>query len=127
MRNITKGQVEAKISETVTKYKAENIGKGPKEVKSYIVEDMVIVRLKGALTIFEENLTKEPEGRNLIKLGRIYLLEKSKDIIDNLLKELINVSVINSYIDVNPNTGDMFIVLELDKNAEIAFLKKKKS
>jgi uncharacterized protein YbcI len=126
MKNLTKGQLEAKISEAVTRFKAENIGKGPKEVKSYILEDMVIVRLKGTLTTFEAQLTKKPEGSKLVKLGRIYLLEKSKDIIDSILSDTINVNVKNSFIDVNPRTGDMFIVLELSENAELKFSKRKK-
>lgn len=126
MGNMTKGQVEAKISEAVTKFKAENIGKGPKEVKSYIIEDMVIVRLKGTLTTFEAQLTKKPEGSKLVKLARIYLLEKSKDIIDSILSNTINVNVKNSFMDVNPQTGDMFIVLELSEIAELKFSKRKK-
>jgi len=62
MKNKTKGQIEAEISEAITKFKIENIGKGPEEVKSYIIEDMVVIRLKGILTHIEQELTKHPEG-----------------------------------------------------------------
>jgi len=58
MTNKTKGQIEAAMSEAITKFKIENIGKGPKEVKSYIIEDMMVIRLKGALTTSEQQLTK---------------------------------------------------------------------
>ena len=68
METKTKGQIEAKISEVITKYKIEHIGKGPKKVKSYIIENMVVVRLKGALTIFEQELIKNPEGIELVSV-----------------------------------------------------------
>jgi len=52
--NKSKGRLEAEISTAVTKFEKEYIGRGPKESKSFIIEDMVIIRLKGILTPAEE-------------------------------------------------------------------------
>jgi uncharacterized protein YbcI len=52
----TKGQIEAEISEAVTGFEKEYMGRGPLETKTYIIEDMVIVRLKGVLTRAEYRL-----------------------------------------------------------------------
>lgn len=127
MKNETKGQLEAKINEVITRFKTKHIGKSPKEVKSYIIDDMVVIRLKGALTTFEQQLIKNPEGAKIIKLGRICILEKSRDVINNLLQNSLNVNIKNSYIDVNPQNGDMFIVLELSEDIESKFIKREKS
>jgi len=121
MRNKTKGQIEAAISEAITKFKIENIGKGPKEVKSYIIEDMMVIRLKGALTISEQQLTKSPEGTALVKRSRVCLLEKAQSVLANLLHSLLNVDIVSFYVDVNPKIAEMFIVLGLSKNVEANF------
>ena len=121
MRNKTKGQIEAAISEAITKFKIDNIGKGPKEVKSYIIEDMIVIRLKGALTTSEQQLTKSPEGTALVKRSRVCLLEKAQSILENLLHSLLNVDIVSFYVDVNPKIAEMFIVLGLSKNVESNF------
>ena len=46
----TKGQLEAEISEAIIKFEKEYMGRGPTETKTYIIDDLVLVRLKGILT-----------------------------------------------------------------------------
>jgi len=127
MKNKTKGQVEAKISEAITKFKIEHIGKGPEEVKSYIIEDMVVIRLKRALTTFEQHLTKNPEGIELVKRSRVCLLEKAQGVLAKLLHSLLNIDIVSFYVDVNPKMGEMFIVLGLSKDVDANFQVDKKS
>jgi uncharacterized protein YbcI len=125
MRNKSKGQIELEISEAVTKFTIKHIGKGPEEVRSYILEDTIVIRLRGALTTLEGQLIEKPEGINLVKSIRIYIFEKSRNILQRLLRRLINVSIIGFYIDINPQQKEMFIVLSLDKNIVSKFLKSK--
>ena len=56
MSDKTKGQTEARISEAIIKFEKEYMGRGPMETKTYIINDMVFVRLKGVLTLSEEQL-----------------------------------------------------------------------
>lgn len=63
----TKGQMEAEISNAMTKFEMEYMGRGPKETKAYIIDDMILVRLKGVLTDAERQLTKHQERRELVK------------------------------------------------------------
>ena len=64
---MTKGQTESQISEAIIKFEKEYMGRGPKETKTYILKDMVFIRLKGVLTLAEEQLAKTSEGSDLIK------------------------------------------------------------
>ncbi len=48
--NRTRGQVEAEISEAIIKFEKEYMGRGPLETKSYIIDDLILVRLKDVLT-----------------------------------------------------------------------------
>ena len=73
--NKTKGQVEAEISNALIQFEKDYKGRGPEETKTIIVEDMVLVRLKGVLTPAERQLAKNPEGMNLIKKVRSNLIE----------------------------------------------------
>ncbi len=118
METKTKGQIEAKISEVITKFKVEHIGKGPKEAKTYIIEDMVVIRLKGALTTLERQLSKSPEGIEIVNRSRIYLLQKSQCVLENLLQKLLDVDIASFYVDVNVEIAEMFIVLGLTKDVE---------
>ena len=52
----SRGQVEAKISEAVINFEREYMGRGPLETKSYIIDDIILVRLKGVLTRAEQQL-----------------------------------------------------------------------
>lgn len=47
MCDITKAQLEARISEAVIKFEKEYMGRGPMESKTYILKDMILIRLKG--------------------------------------------------------------------------------
>ena len=48
MSAMTKGQVEAQVSEAIIKFEKDYMGRGPTETKAYIIKDMVLVRLKGS-------------------------------------------------------------------------------
>ena len=44
----TKNELEAEISEAITYFEIEYMGRGPKEVRTHIVEDLIVVRQGGA-------------------------------------------------------------------------------
>jgi uncharacterized protein YbcI len=64
---MTKGQIEAKISEAVSKFEIEYMGRGPKQIKTIITEDIIVVRLIGFLSPTEKKLAQTKEDIELIK------------------------------------------------------------
>ena len=78
----TKGQIEAEITEAVIRFEKEYMGRGPVEAKTYIVDDMVLVRLKGVLSRAEQQLATTGDdvfrGRELIKQVRREALERGR-------------------------------------------------
>ena len=58
-RSMTKGQTEAKISEAVTRFENDYMGRGPKQIKTTIVQDMIIIRLIGFLSPSEQSLAND--------------------------------------------------------------------
>ncbi|MCG2676772.1 DUF2294 domain-containing protein [bacterium] len=117
----TKGQVEARISEAMIKFEKEHMGRGPTEAKTYIMEDVVFVRLKGVLTLAEKQLAKRQEGKVLIKRVRVQLLEDSRSLLKNVIQELTKAKVISMHTDISTRTGERVIIFTLNKNIENNF------
>jgi uncharacterized protein YbcI len=54
-----KGKLEAIISNKMIAFQREQLGRGAESAKTYILDDMVIIRLKGVLTAAEKQLAKD--------------------------------------------------------------------
>lgn len=123
----TKGQVEAQISEAIIKFEKEYMGRGPMEAKTYIIKDMVFVRLKGVLTPAEEQLAKSAEGADLIKRTRVQLLEGAKFLLENIISDITACQVKSLHTDISTKTGERIIIFTLDRNLEDKFKTEQKN
>jgi uncharacterized protein YbcI len=121
MPNITKGQVEADISTAMTKFEKEHLGRGPKNVRTYIIEDMILIRLIGVLTPAEQKLATEVDGAQIVKQTRRRLIESSRSIIENIIKDTTGAKVQSLHTDISSRTGERIFVLGLDRNLENEF------
>ena len=97
MAKITKGQLEAKISEVMIKFEKEFMGRGPMETDTFIIKDSIFIRLKGVLTPAEEQLSKSPEGALLIKKTRAQLLEGARALLHTIIADITGHKI-KSYI-----------------------------
>ena len=112
----TIGQLEAEISTAITKFEKEYLGRGPKESKSFIIDDMVMIRLKGILTPAEEKLATEEGGAQLIKQMRMRLIESSELVLKEMIQSITNSKVKGLLTDINPGSGERVFVFTLEKN-----------
>lgn len=115
---MTKGQLEAKISEAVSKFEMEYMGRGPKLIRTYIMNDMILIRLTVALSPSEQKLTDNPQGIELFKKVRSTLFEGGRGYLETLIKEIINVAIISTHFDISTKTGEKIIVITTDKNID---------
>ncbi|NLP01543.1 MAG: DUF2294 domain-containing protein [Fibrobacter sp.] len=118
----SKGQLEAEISDALTRFEKEHMGRGPLEIRTYIVDDMVIVRLKGVLTKAELNLVKSDRNvraRELIKQVRIELIENGRSLLEDMIKGITRRKIRSLHTDVSTITGEKLIVFSLDRAPEI--------
>jgi len=118
MMNKTKGQLESDISTQITKFEKEHLGRGPKEVRTFIIQDLILVRLKGILTPAEEKLVSEVDGAQIVKQIRRRLIESSRSILEKLIEEKIDAKVITLHTDISSRTGERVIVFGMDRNVE---------
>jgi uncharacterized protein YbcI len=115
---MTKGQLEAKLSEAISKFEVEYMGRGPKLIRTYIINDMIIVRLSGILSPSEQKLTDNPQGVELLKKVRSSLFEGGRGFLETLITDIINVAIISTHHDISTKTGEKFIIITTDRNIE---------
>ncbi len=123
----TKGEMEAQISEAMVKFEVEYMGRGPKEARTHIIEDMVLVRLRGVLTKAEEQLSKSADGVELIKKVRSTLIENAKAILFQVITDITGIKVLGLHTDISTLTGDRVIVFTIESDLEKTLPSKKTS
>lgn len=108
--------MEADISEAVIKFEKEFMGRGPLETKTYIIDDMVLVRLKNVLTQAELKLAEMHEhkdGRELVKRIRIALLEQGRPLLEEAVEKILGINVKSLHTDISTVTGERIILFTL--------------
>jgi len=114
---MSKGQIEANISEALIKFEKEYMGRGPEETKTYIIDDIIVIRLKRVLTPAEQQLagtSDETTGRTLIKRVRTELLEKARPLLEQIIIDLTGERVKSLHTDISTITGERVIILTLE-------------
>jgi uncharacterized protein YbcI len=114
----TKGQLEAQIAAAITQFEREHLGRGPHEVRAWIIQDLIMVRLKRVLTPAEEKLARDPEGRRLVKEMRRQLIEGSRSLLDEMVLNLVGVEVVSLHSDISVRTGERILVFTLAGDLE---------
>jgi uncharacterized protein YbcI len=112
----TLGELEAEISQAVVRFEKEFMGRGPLETKTYILEDLVLVRLKGVLTQTEMKLAEANDrqrGRYLLKQVRQELIDHGRPVLEGIIRDILGVEVRSLHTDISTKTGERIIVLSL--------------
>ncbi len=112
----TRGVIESEICEALIKFEREYMGRGPEEARTYIIDDLIIVRLRGVLTPAEKHLVKSESadyGRSLIKQVRMELLEKARPLLEVLMYDITGEHVKSLHTDISTTTGERIIVFSL--------------
>jgi uncharacterized protein YbcI len=117
----SKRETEREISQAIIRFEKEYMGRGPLETRSYIIDDMVLVRLKNVLTPAElklaESETRE-RGRYLIKQVRQELIERGRALLDAVIRDILHVDVLSLHTDISSRTGERIIVFTLSERPE---------
>ena len=74
----TSGEIEAAVCEGMSRFEQEYMGRGPKDIRAHLIDDLLVVRLQGVLTAAEQHLVKTlsgEKGRDLLKQVRTHLVE----------------------------------------------------
>jgi len=114
---MTKGQMEEEICKAMIRFEKDYMGRGPLEARCYIIDDMVILRMKGVLTPAENRLASSHEidnGRAQIKQMRRTLIENGRELLETVVQDILKVKIISMHSDLSTRTGERIIIFTLD-------------
>ncbi len=114
----TKSETEIAIRNAVIKFEQEFMGRGPTEVKAFVLRDMVLVRLKGVLTPAERQLTKNAEGVDMVKRMRQNLISQGRERLCNQITAITGAEVTGLFTDIETHIGERMIVFTLARDLE---------
>jgi len=112
----TQGEIEAAVCEGVARFEQDYMGRGPKDIHAYLIGDLLVVRLKGVLTVAEQQLvTALPaeKGRDLLKQVRIHLVETARPVMEAMIQEITGVKVVSLHHDISTVTGEEVVLFTL--------------
>ncbi len=112
----TRGELEAEFSRAMIKFEKEHLGRGPLEARTYFVDDLVLVRLRGILTPAEMRLAENREGQTLVKETRRQLFEVSRPLLEGIVQEVLGRQLISLHTDMSTKTGERIVVLTVDRS-----------
>ena len=118
----SKRETEREISRAIVRFEKEFMGRGPLEARSYVIDDLVLVRLKNVLTPAELKLAESEEAkrcRYLIKQVRQELIEQGRPMLDAVIKDVLGVNVVSLHTDISAKTGERIIVFTLEQRPDL--------
>jgi uncharacterized protein YbcI len=114
----TRGEVEAVLVNSITRFEKDHLGRGPVEARVFIIEDMILVRLRGVLTPAEVKLAQNPDGHSLIKQVRRQLLEGSRSLLEEIVQQATGSRMVSLHTDISVKTGERIIVFTMADNLQ---------
>jgi uncharacterized protein YbcI len=114
----SKGEIEAAIRMSVIKFEQEFMGRGPDEVKAFIMRDQVLVRLKGVLTLAERQLAKTAEGIEMVKQMRQNLIAQGRDKLCEQVSEITGAKTLALFTDIDVQIGERVLVFTVDRDIQ---------
>ena len=112
----TQGEIEAAVCEGIARFEQEYMGRGPKDIHAYLISDLLIVRLKGVLTVAEQQLVASlpaEKGRDLLKQVRIHLVETARPIMESMIQDVTGIRVVSLHHDISTVTGEEVVLFTL--------------
>lgn len=117
----TKGEIEGAIRNAIIRFEQEFMGRGPEDVRAFIVRDIILIRLKGVLTPAERQLAKSEDGIEMVKRLRQTLISLGRKKLSEEIAEITGVKVTALFTDIDTHIGERIIVFTLDQDLESAF------
>jgi len=124
----TQGEMEASICQCISRFEHEFMGRGPKDIQTHLIGDLLIVRLHGVLTAAEQHLVKtQPveKGRDLLKQVRAQLIEIARPKLEEIIRDITGVKPLSLHHDISTKTGEEIVIFTLADSPHFRELKRK--
>ena len=122
----TQREIEAAICEGIGRFAQEYMGRGPKDIRAHLIDEILFVRLQGVLTAAEQHLVKSlpaDKGRDLLKQVRTHLVETARPLIEAMILKVTGITVVSMHHDISTVTGEEIMLFTL---AEMPYVREPK-
>jgi uncharacterized protein YbcI len=115
-----RSELESQIGRALIHFEKEFMGRGPLETKTWLFEDMILVRLKGVLTPAERKLSEAQRDRSayLLKQVRNELLCSGRPLLETVVHDIVGIPVQSIHTDISTKTGERIIVITLQEKLQ---------
>lgn len=113
----TQGEIEAAVCHAMSRFEQEYMGRGPKDIHTHLINDLILVRLQGVLTAAEQHLVRTlsaDKGRDLLKQVRTQLIESARPLLEPLIEGITGAKIISLHHDISTLTGEEIVLFTLD-------------
>jgi uncharacterized protein YbcI len=124
----TQGEIEAAICEGISRFQQEYMGRGPKDIYTCLIGNLLVVRLQGVLTAAEQQLVMTlpaERGRDLLKQVRTQLIETARPVMEKMVEDVTGVKVLSVHHDISTVTGEEVVLFTLANMPVIREAKKR--
>ena len=108
-------QILDELAHAKIRFLKERMGRGPEGYRTYVMDDMIVLRLLRALTPAEYQQATTAEGQNSIKNTRMRLIHDIRPSLEDLIKKLTGANVISVHSGLSTKTGEAIVILVLDR------------
>lgn len=115
-KTLTQAESEAAICYGIIRFQEEYLGWRSEQVHVHFIKDLLLVRIRGVLTLAERQLGRSlspGKGRDLVKQTRKQLLELARPMLESLVHEVAGVKVLSMHHDISTVTGEEVVVFSL--------------
>lgn len=117
----SRGEVKAAFANAIIQFEKDHLGRGPVDARVYLIDDMILVRLRGILTPIEMKLAQNSEGHALIKQLRRQLLVNSRPYLEEIVQDVLGARILSLHSDISIQTGEQIMVFIVTEDVEHKF------
>jgi CheY-like chemotaxis protein/uncharacterized protein YbcI len=121
---LTEAESEAAICAGFVRFQADYLGWRSEQIHAHFINDLLVIRVAGGLTLAECQLAKAQapaKGRDLIKQVRRQLLEVARSFLASMIHEVTGVKAASMHHDISTVTGEDVVLFSLAKTPRFEY------
>lgn len=120
----SRGEIEAAVCGAVARFQQDYLGRGPRDIQTHLVDDTLVVHLRGVLSVAEQRLLEagapgDGRGAELVKQLRSHLVLSGRPMLEGLVADATGSRPVTVHHDISIVTGEEVIVVTLAAAPEL--------
>jgi uncharacterized protein YbcI len=120
----SRGEIEAAVCGAVARFQQDYLGRGPRDIQTHLVDDTLVVHLRGVLSVAEQRLLEgsacsDGRGAELVKQLRSHLVLSGRPMLEGLVADATGSRPVTVHHDISTVTGEEVIVVTLAAAPEL--------